>query len=67
MDGWEFAEAFSNLEPNQKGEAKIIILTSSLNPEDRERASKLTAIARFQSKILTMETLTTILTDYFKD
>ena len=67
MDGWEFAEAFSKLEPNQKGDAKIIMLTSSLNPEDKERASKLPAIAGFQSKILTMEALTTILADYFKD
>ncbi|REG96213.1 response regulator [Flavobacterium aquicola] len=65
MDGWEFADAFSKLQPDQKGGAKIIMLTSSLNPDDKERASKLPAIAGFQSKILTMEGLTSILDQYF--
>ena len=65
MDGWEFAEAFSKLEPNQKGDAKIIMLTSSLNPDDKARASKISAISGFQSKILTMEGLTNIMNEYF--
>ncbi|PKB17106.1 response regulator [Flavobacterium sp. 5] len=65
MDGWEFAEAFSGLKSNQKGDAKIIMLTSSLNPDDKERASKLSAITGFQSKILTPEGLTSIMDQYF--
>jgi len=67
MDGWEFAEAFSKLEPEQKGDAKIIMLTSSLNPDDKERALKLTAISGFQSKILSMEGLTSIMNEYFME
>lgn len=67
MDGWEFAEAFSKLEPSQKGDAKIIMLTSSINPDDKERALKLSAISGFQSKILTMDGLTEIMNEYFTD
>lgn len=65
MDGWEFADAFSKLEENQKENIVIIMLTSSLNPDDKERASKLSAISGFQNKSLTMERLTTILNKYF--
>ena len=67
MDGWEFAEAFSKLDPDQKGDAKIIMLTSSINPDDRERALKLSSLAGFQSKILTMEGLTEVLNQYFAE
>jgi len=67
MDGWEFAEAYSKLTPEQKGNSKIIMLTSSLNPDDKERALQLNAITGFQSKILTMEGLTNIMNLYFME
>ncbi|HSD08592.1 response regulator [Flavobacterium sp.] len=67
MDGWEFAEVFDTLTPDQKGDAKVIMLTSSLNPDDKERALKLPAITDFQSKILTTEALQIILDQYFKE
>jgi hypothetical protein len=41
------------------------MLTSSLNPDDKERANNLPAISGFQNKILTMEGLTSIMTEYF--
>jgi len=65
MDGWEFAEAFSKLDKSQKGEIIIVMLTSSLNPDDREKASSLTAISGFQNKALTMEGLTSIMNTFF--
>ena len=67
MDGWEFAEAFSKLNAEQKGDPKIIMLTSSLNPDDKERALKFPAITDFQSKILTAEALASIVHDYFSE
>jgi CheY-like chemotaxis protein len=67
MDGWEFAEAFNKLETNQKGEIIIVMLTSSLNPDDKERAKTLPAISGFQNKILTMDALMSIMEQYFKD
>ena len=67
MDGWEFAEAFTKLEENQKGKIVIIMLSSSLNPDDKERASKLSAISCFKNKPLTKEVLTSILNDFFAE
>lgn len=67
MDGWEFAEAFSKLDKNQKGKIVIVMLTSSLNPDDKEKASKLPAISGFQNKVLTSEGLTSIMNTFFPD
>lgn len=65
MDGWEFTEAFSKLNSDQKGNSKIIMLTSSVNPYDKVRALQFPQISGFQNKILTMEGLTTVLNQYF--
>lgn len=67
MDGWEFAEAFSKLDENQKGKIIIVMLTSSLNPDDKEKASNLPAISGFQNKILTTEGLTSIMDTFFPE
>jgi len=64
-DGLEFAEAFSKLDENQKGKIIIVMLTSSLNPDDKEKASNLPAISGFQNKALTLEGLTSIMTAFF--
>lgn len=65
MDGWEFAEEFSKLDENQKGKIIIVMLTSSLNPDDKEKATNLPVIAGFQNKALTMERLTDIMNIHF--
>lgn len=67
MDGWEFVEAFSKLNSNQKGDSKIIMLTSSINPDDKERALKLLSVSGFQNKILTIEGLKEVLNECFND
>lgn len=67
MDGWEFAEAFDKLDRSQKEKIIIVMLTSSLNPDDKEKASSLPAISGFQNKILTMGALISLMNKYFPD
>jgi CheY-like chemotaxis protein len=67
MDGWEFAEAFSNLDENQKGQIIIVMLTSSLNPDDKEKAANIPAISGFQNKTLTMDGLRSIMITFFPE
>jgi CheY-like chemotaxis protein len=67
MDGWEFAEAFSKLDENQKGKIIIVMLTSSLNPDDKEKASNLPAISGFQNKVLTLDGLNSIMNTFFPE
>lgn len=54
MDGWKFVEQFEQL-PKSSLEAKIIILSSSINPSDKAKAAGLSAILDFYSKPLSPE------------
>ena len=67
MDGWEFAEAFSKLEKNRKEDVIIVMLTSSLNPDDKAKASNLSVISGFQNKPLTKERLVSIVNTFFPE
>lgn len=67
MNGWEFLEAYKKLNANQKAKIIIIMLTTSLNPEDKEKAEKIAIINGFEAKPLTEEMMTEILDRYFPD
>ena len=59
MDGWEFLDEFSNLTYSK--DISVIILTSSINPEDREKAKKYKDVKGFMSKPITKDKLDQIL------
>ena len=59
MDGWEFLEAFSKLTYDKN--ISVIILTSSINPEDKERAKTYDVVKGFMSKPLTGDKLDQVL------
>lgn len=67
MDGWEFLEAYHALDDNQKGKIIIIMLTTSLNPDDKTRADEISEISDFKSKPLTLETVDEIMKTHFPD
>jgi CheY-like chemotaxis protein len=66
MNGWEFVEKYKKLDIEQKSEAIIIMLTTSLNPADKERAKNIPEIKGFETKPLTAEAFDKILWQYFK-
>lgn len=61
MDGWEFLDAYHNLDENQKGKIVIVMLTTSFNPDDRERAEHDPEISGFRNKPLTKAMLDEII------
>lgn len=67
MDGWEFLEAYEKLEEYQKGKIIIIMLTTSLNPDDVTRAEEISDVSGFKNKPLTMETIGEIMQQHFPD
>ncbi|MAZ26053.1 MAG: response regulator [Cytophagaceae bacterium] len=67
MNGWEFLDEFDKLEENRKQKTKIVMMTTSLNPEDEKRASKISYIADFMNKPLNQECLQEILLKHFAD
>jgi CheY-like chemotaxis protein len=65
MNGWEFLEAYASLENHHKGNVVMVMLTTSLNPDDRSRANGIPDVAGFETKPLTQEKLNHILQKYF--
>ena len=65
MNGFEFLEEYKKLEEKLKSKVVIVMLTTSLNPDDRERALATKEVTEFQNKPLTIETLNEIIEKYF--
>jgi CheY-like chemotaxis protein len=65
MDGWEFLERYHQLSPEQKASIIVVMLTTSFNPEDELKASKISYISSYQNKPLTNEVIMGILKEHF--
>jgi CheY-like chemotaxis protein len=60
MDGFQFAAEFDKLGPEVTEKCKIMILTSSVNPEDMQNSKKSPSIVRYLNKPLSKETLMSV-------
>lgn len=60
MDGFQFAEEFQKFGQDLKDVIKIVFLTTSLNPQDQEKAMKTPGVLKYINKPLTREHLTDI-------
>lgn len=63
VDGWEFLDSYKDL--NLKSAPIIIMLSTSVNPNDAIRAEKIDEVSNFKSKPLTDEIITEVLTTHF--
>jgi len=67
MDGWEFLARYRELSETQKASIVMIMLTTSLNPDDQVRAKAIPEINGFENKPLKADRLKEILSSYFPD
>lgn len=67
MNGWEFLEMYKRLSIHQKARIVIIMLTTSLNPSDREKAQNLSDVSGFMNKPITIDSLRELLMYHFPD
>ncbi|HNP16823.1 MAG TPA: response regulator [Fulvivirga sp.] len=65
MNGWEFLEAYKKLDNSQKGKLVIVMLSTSLNPDDKTKALGNDLVNDFENKYLNEESLTKILKKNF--
>ena len=65
MNGWEFLVKYKELDETQKGKVIIMMLTTSLNPDDEARAHSISDIKSFMKKPLTKEAFQGVLDQYF--
>jgi CheY-like chemotaxis protein len=60
MDGFQFLEEFDKMSENVRNTCKVIMLTSSMNPQDLSKAKKNAYVKKYINKPLTLENLETI-------
>lgn len=65
MNGWEFLEAYAQLDRDKQGKLIVVILTTSENPDDYQQAISSTIASEFRSKPLTKPMLIELIEKYF--
>jgi CheY-like chemotaxis protein len=61
LDGWGFIEEYQKLTHGQRGKAVIVMLTTSLDPDDQKKAKQLHDLIEFRNKPLTQNMLMDII------
>lgn len=67
MDGWEFMEAYQNLNIANKENIVIVMLSSSFNPADKAKAESIPEISEFRQKPMSKEALLQIIATNFPE
>ncbi|UII32872.1 response regulator [Fulvivirga ulvae] len=67
MDGWEFLEEYEKLENRKKSNDVLIVLTTSLNPDDKDRAVRQRSVDDYYNKYLKRDAVNKILREHFFD
>ena len=67
MNGWEFLDEYRNLSIAPQHKIIMVMLTTSLFPEDKAKAGRSPEISGFENKPLTLDKLERILKTYFVD
>jgi CheY-like chemotaxis protein len=57
MDGFQFLELFDKLNENTKKKCKIVMLTSSINPQDINKSKNYAYVKKYINKPLTQQNL----------
>ena len=65
INGWEFIEAFKMMDEDIRSKTKIIVLTSSMNPEDIDKSKSIREISAYMTKPLTESMINSIVKDHF--
>ncbi len=64
MDGWQFLETFDEIKPLLHFNTNLYIVSSSINPDDKERAKRNPQVLDYFPKPLTVERLIKLKENY---
>jgi CheY-like chemotaxis protein len=65
MNGWEFLGEYKKLKNHFQVKTVIIMLTTSLNPEDKLKAESINEVAGFETKPITREMIQRVIKTHF--
>ncbi|PWJ44496.1 CheY-like chemotaxis protein [Sediminitomix flava] len=60
MDGFQFLDLFDKLSEATKKKCKIVMLTSSINPQDISKSKNYTYVKKYINKPLTQQNINTL-------
>ena len=63
LDGWGFLEGYGKLPNEWRSKSRVYMLTTSLNPDDHERARGYEAVEGIIDKILTQDRFAALIDD----
>lgn len=61
MNGWQFLEAYEQLDETQKDAVIVVMLTSSIDEDDQEKAAMYDSVKKFIRKPITPELINEIM------
>jgi CheY-like chemotaxis protein len=67
MNGWEFIEELKERKKDNPISAKVVMLTTSPNPDDEQKAKLITEIIAFRRKPLTKVIINEVIMEHFPD
>lgn len=65
MNGWEFLAEYKKLPEEKKAKVVMAMLTTSLNPDDANKAKEIKEIEDFLNKPLTVEMIDRVVDQHF--
>lgn len=65
MNGWEFLEEYNKLDEELKSRIVIVMLTTSVNPDDESKAKTWKIVSDYITKPLTKDMMVSIIDKYF--
>ncbi|MBL7920039.1 MAG: response regulator [Bacteroidia bacterium] len=65
LNGWEFIEEYKKLNVKSNHPAQIVMLTTSPNPDDEQKAKQINEVIAFKRKPLAQNIIVDILKEHF--
>ncbi|MDP2041854.1 MAG: response regulator [Algoriphagus sp.] len=65
MNGWDFLSKYEELSMDIHARSVVVMLSTSLNPDDQERAAKISIVKEFVHKPLTPEIFKRVVNENF--
>ena len=64
VDGWQFLDLYEEIKPQLNYKSNLFIISSSINPDDEERAKRNSLVDDYIPKLLTVDTLVKLKSNY---
>lgn len=65
MSGWDFVKKYNDLSKEIQDRSVVVMLSTSINPDDKERAAQIPLVKEFVNKPLTPETFWRVVNENF--